>query len=78
MNEPVLVTLLVTNILETLDIPYLIGGSFASTAYGRVRTTQDVDIVASIEPQQIEILSWLITAFMVLNTLGKFNLTKQR
>jgi hypothetical protein len=34
MNEPVFVTLLVVNVLERLNIPYFIGGSFASTAYG--------------------------------------------
>jgi len=37
MNEPVLVTLLVINVLETLDVPYLIGGSFASTVYAQRR-----------------------------------------
>ncbi len=54
MNEPVFVTLLVINVFERLDISYLIGGSFASTAYGRVRTTQDVDIVASMEPNHVD------------------------
>jgi hypothetical protein len=40
--------------LEKLDIPYFIAGSFASTSYGRVRTTRDVDIVASIEQKQVD------------------------
>jgi hypothetical protein len=48
-NEPVFVALLVTEVLEKLQIPYLIGGSFASTAYGPVRTTQDADIVAKMD-----------------------------
>jgi hypothetical protein len=52
-TEPVYVTLLVVDILETLNVPYLIGGSFASTSYGRVRTTQDVDIVAALEQQHV-------------------------
>jgi hypothetical protein len=34
--------------LEELGIPYVIGGSFASAAYGRIRTTMDVDIVADM------------------------------
>ena len=55
MNEPVAVTLLVTSILESLEIPYLIGGSFASTAYGRVRTTQDVDIVAAMTQERVDL-----------------------
>ena len=52
-TEPVYVTLLVVDILEQLNVPYLIGGSFASTSYGRVRTTQGVDIVAALEHQHI-------------------------
>jgi hypothetical protein len=51
--EPIIVTLLVTQTLESLNIPYLIGGSFASTAYGRVRTTQDVDIVAELTAEHV-------------------------
>jgi len=55
-DEPVFITLLVTEVLERLQIPYLIGGSFASTAYGRVRTTQDADIVAKMEPGHVRLL----------------------
>lgn len=55
-DEPVFITLLVTEVLERLQIPYLIGGSFASTAYGRVRTTQDADIVAKMEPRHVRFL----------------------
>ncbi len=51
--EPIEVTLLVTQVLEQLSIPYLIGGSFASTIYGMVRTTQDVDIIAEMGPNHI-------------------------
>jgi hypothetical protein len=54
MDESIQVTLLVINVFETLGIAYLIGGSFASTAYGRIRTTQDVDIIAFIEPSHID------------------------
>jgi len=53
-NEPIEITLKVTSVLEGLGVPYLIGGSLASTLYGRVRTTQDSDIVAEmrLEHQQ--------------------------
>jgi hypothetical protein len=54
MDESIQVTLLVINVFETLAITYLIGGSFASTAYGRIRTTQDVDIIAFIEPTHVD------------------------
>lgn len=48
LPEPIAVTLKVTKVLEKLEIPYLIGGSLASTLYGMVRTTQDSDIVAEM------------------------------
>ena len=54
--EPILVTLRITQTLESLNIPYLIGGSFASTAYGRIRTTQDVDIVAELTAKHVPYL----------------------
>jgi hypothetical protein len=53
-NEPIEVTLLVTTVFETLGIPYLIGGSLASTLYGMVRTTQDADIIAQMSPEHIQ------------------------
>jgi len=54
LPEPIAVTLLVTQVLEKLCIPYLIGGSFASTIYGMIRTTQDVDIVAEMQLNHIQ------------------------
>ena len=53
-NEPIEVTLKVTGILEKLGIPYLIGGSLASTLYGMVRTTQDSDIISEMRPEHIQ------------------------
>ena len=53
-NEPVEVTLKVTGVFERLDVPYLIGGSLASTLYGMVRTTQDSDIVAEMRAEHIQ------------------------
>ena len=53
-NEPIEVTLKVTGVLENLDIPYLIGGSLASTLYGMVRSTQDSDIVAEMRPKHVQ------------------------
>ena len=52
-NEPIEVTIRVTQILEKLNIPYLIGGSLASTLYGMVRTTQDSDIVAEMQLEHL-------------------------
>ncbi len=52
-NEPIEVTIRVTQVLEKLNIPYLISGSLASTLYGMVRTTQDSDIVAEMKPEHL-------------------------
>ena len=54
VNEPIEVTVRVTTILEKLGIPYLIGGSLASTLYGMVRTTQDSDIIAEMHLEHIQ------------------------
>jgi len=54
LPEPIAVTVKVTGVLEKLGIPYLIGGSLASTLYGMVRTTQDSDIVADMCPEHIQ------------------------
>jgi hypothetical protein len=53
-NEPVEVTLKVTGVLEELGVPYLIGGSLASTLYGMVRTTQDSDIIAEMQTEHVQ------------------------
>lgn len=52
-NEPIEVTLRVTGVLEELGVPYIIGGSLASTLYGMVRTTQDSDIITEMRPEHI-------------------------
>ncbi len=53
-NEPIEVTLKVTGVLEKLGVPYLIGGSLASTLYGMVRTTQDSDIITEMRSEHIQ------------------------
>jgi hypothetical protein len=52
-SEALQVTLLVTNLLDELGIPYVIGGSMASIIHGMLRTTMDVDIVADMQSGQI-------------------------
>ncbi|MBZ5583837.1 MAG: hypothetical protein LAQ30_16835 [Acidobacteriia bacterium] len=44
----------ITTALEQLGIPFLIGGSVASSAWGVGRQTFDVDIVARIAPPQVD------------------------
>jgi hypothetical protein len=50
----------IVEVLETLEIPYLVTGSVASMAYGEPRLTNDIDIVADIRPAHI---SSLVAAF---------------
>lgn len=85
-NEPLGVTLAVIEVLESLQIPYLIGGSLASTLHGVMRTTIDSDIVADVHPQHVaEMLRLLQPVFYVsaeaiadaLIHHGSFNLIHQ-
>ena len=54
--EPVAVTLTVTQTLETLGVPYAIGGSLSSALHGVMRATMDVDLVADLQPEHAELL----------------------
>ena len=47
-------TLLVIDALESLRVPYFIGGSLASAVHGVVRATMDVDIVADLRLEHVE------------------------
>ena len=39
--------------LSRLDVPYLVTGSMASTAYGEPRFTNDIDIVAALDADRV-------------------------
>ena len=54
LNEPVAVTMMVVDALDVLGVPYLIGGSLASSVHGVVRTTMDVDLVADLKMVHVE------------------------
>jgi hypothetical protein len=53
LPEQIAVTLLVTGALEALDVPYAIGGSFASALHGVMRATMDADLVADLRIEQV-------------------------
>lgn len=44
----------VIEIFNALQIPYLIGGSVASSLLGIPRSTNDVDLVANMQPEQVQ------------------------
>ena len=51
--DPIQVVALVARALERLAVPYLVGGSLASSRYGFPRTTQDVDLVADLTEEHV-------------------------
>jgi hypothetical protein len=53
LAEPIQVTQLIAKVFDRLQIPYLVGGSLASSLHGIPRATQDVDMVAGLKPQHI-------------------------
>lgn len=53
MDEILDLTLLVAGVFERLGIPYLVGGSLASSLHGIPRATQDADVVAGIDAMHV-------------------------
>ncbi len=56
ISEPLSVTLLVTEVLESLSVTYLIGGSLASALHGVARSTLDSDLVADLRNEHVDSL----------------------
>ena len=53
-DEAFQVLLEVTRVLEELEIPYVVGGSLASSLHGIPRSTQDADLVAALRTDHIQ------------------------
>ncbi len=51
--DPIAVALVVAEVLEQLGVPYLIGGSVASSVWGEPRATEDVDMVADLRKEHV-------------------------
>jgi len=60
VTEPFQVALLVASALEKCGVRYLVGGSLASSVSGEPRSTLDVDLVASLDLDQVEPLLALL------------------
>ena len=50
-ESPVEIVARVAQVLDALGVPYVVGGSLASSAHGVARTTNDVDLVADLRPE---------------------------
>lgn len=67
----------VVKVFEKLGVPYYIGGSVASSAYGIARSTMDVDIVADLKPKHVRSLvktleaSFYIDENMILDAIRR-------
>jgi hypothetical protein len=53
LPDPIQIVAQVARVLEEIGIPYLVGGSLASSRYGLPRTTQDVDLVVDLREEQV-------------------------
>ncbi len=56
-DEAIEALLLVVAALEKLDVKYVVGGSYASSAHGDARSTNDIDILAAISVNQARALA---------------------
>ncbi len=54
------ITARVCSVLESLSIPYSVGGSIASSVVGEPRTSIDGDILVRLEPSQVDRLAELL------------------
>lgn len=52
VGDPITFALEIADILDRLKIPYLVGGSLASSILGEPRATMDLDVVADLQGQQ--------------------------
>ena len=53
LSDPISLALDIAQILNRLEIPYLIGGSVASALLGESRATEDIDLVADLSLEQV-------------------------
>lgn len=77
-DESTQITLMVTDVLESLNIRYFIGGSVASTIHGVARTTLDSDLVAEIQLPHVPLLVQRLRDEFYLSMEAIFDAIEQR
>jgi hypothetical protein len=60
LSEPILVVTKLVKAFDILAVPYIVGGSLASSVYGIPRATQDVDFVADLKETDSDKLERLL------------------
>jgi hypothetical protein len=78
MNDPIAVAIRVAEILETLGLRYLIGGSLASSMSGEPRTTLDVDIVVAIAAADVTALVQALRGDFEIDELAVARAVRER
>ncbi len=78
LSEPIAVTLQVIEALDALNVPYLIGGSFAAAVYGVARLTADADLVADLRTEQVDQLARRLSADFYLDVESMHEAIRQR
>ena len=57
LSDPLVVVATLADVFDRLGIPYLVGGSLASSLYGIPRATNDADLVADVKLKHVEPLT---------------------
>jgi len=70
--------MIVVEALESLEVPYLIGGSLASSLHGSSRATLDADIVADLDAKDVESLHSKLCAEFYLDLEAMREAIRQR
>ena len=80
MNNPQELEILeiLAEILEKLDIAYAIGGSMASSVYGKVRFTQDADVTVEPFDNQADKFFELLKSLFYISREAMYQALKQR
>ena len=57
-TEDVLGTLRrIAEVLDALDVPWAVGGSFASSMHGEPRSTNDIDVIAALRLPHVDVIA---------------------
>ncbi|HIK11147.1 MAG TPA: hypothetical protein IGS52_12895 [Oscillatoriaceae cyanobacterium M33_DOE_052] len=62
MEDSIWLARRLAEILDSLHIPYYVGGSVASSLHGEVRYTEDLDVVVNIDATQVQALIEAMTS----------------
>ncbi|HEY9740489.1 MAG TPA: hypothetical protein V6C90_08350 [Coleofasciculaceae cyanobacterium] len=54
LRDPVWLARKIAGVMDSLSVPYYVGGSVASSTHGEPRATQDVDIIVNIKAEQAQ------------------------